>query len=98
MPNSCCLAHCCAGLQAHAFPLLRLHACSIMLPFGLDHITWRLLDLNACACRDELQEYDPFDEGVFCRSRWEVCRSSDQDCRSLQALYMVCCWLIPAGP
>ena len=27
---------------------------------------------NACmhACRDELQEYDPFDEGVFCRSRF----------------------------
>ncbi len=21
-------------------------------------------------CRDELEEYDPFDEGVFCRSRF----------------------------
>ena len=28
--------------------------------------------MSSChvVCRDELEEYDPFDEGVFCRSRF----------------------------
>ena len=54
--------------------LLALHlsrACSSICSHGCASSDLRHQSLQALpGCRDELEEYDPFDEGVFCRSRF----------------------------
>ena len=48
-----------------------MEACLSVCSPGCASGNLRHLSLEAwVGCRDELEEYDPFDEGVFCRSRF----------------------------
>jgi hypothetical protein len=49
--------------------LLVLFRSLYIIPFSFDGVLFMKPSVMV-AGRDELQEYDPFDEGVFCRSRF----------------------------